>query len=203
MSKKKTRNKQPNTAAINGGAQAQQSTASTKPDRAFRYHAWLLAPIIACVVAVAILTRGRREHGSPAFSSTTPPVLEAKFVGAAQCATCHEQENSLWRGSHHQLAMLPATNFTVLGNFNRARFNNNGVTSTFYRKGEKFMVNTDGPDGALHDYEIKYTFGVYPLQQFLIPMPGGRLQALGIAWDTRPKDRGGQRWLFLLSLIHI
>ncbi|MGB6553654.1 MAG: tetratricopeptide repeat protein [Candidatus Binataceae bacterium] len=197
MSKKKTRNKQPNTAAINGGAQAQQSTASTKPDRAFRYHAWLLAPIIACVVAVAILTRGRREHGSPAFSSTTPPVLEAKFVGAAQCATCHEQENALWRGSHHQLAMLPATNSSVLGNFNRASFNNNGVTSTFYRKGEKFMVNTDGPDGALHDYEIKYTFGVYPLQQFLIPMPGGRLQALGIAWDTRPKARGGQRWFFL------
>ena len=133
----------------------------------------------------------------PALSSTTSPVPEAKFVGAAQCATCHEQENALWRGSHHQLAMLPAANSTVLGNFNRASFNNNGVTSTFFRKGERFMVNTDGPDGMLRDYEIKYTFGVYPLQQFLIPMPGGRLQALGIAWDTRPKDRGGQRWFFL------
>lgn len=133
----------------------------------------------------------------PALSSTTSSVLEAKFVGAAQCATCHEQENSLWRGSHHQLAMLPAANSTVLGNFNHASFNNNGVTSTFYRKGEKFMVNTDGPDGVLRDYEIKYTFGVYPLQQFLIPMPGGRLQAFGIAWDSRPKERGGQRWFSL------
>ena len=28
-------------------------------------------------------------------------------------------------------------------------------------------------------------------------MPGGRLQALGIAWDSRPKERGGQRWLHL------
>ena len=32
---------------------------------------------------------------------------------------------------------------------------------------------------------MKYTFGVYPLQQYLVPFPGGRLQALGIAWDSR------------------
>ena len=59
------------------------------------------------------------------------------------------------------------------------------------------MVRTEGPDGALHDYEIAYTFGVYPLQQYLIEFPGGRYQALGIAWDTRPKDQGGQRWFHL------
>jgi hypothetical protein len=59
------------------------------------------------------------------------------------------------------------------------------------------MVRTDGPDSALHDYEIKFTFGVLPLQQHLIAMPGGRLQALGIAWDSRPRELGGQRWFFL------
>ena len=45
--------------------------------------------------------------------------------------------------------------------------------------------------------EIAYTFGVYPLQQYLIAFPGGRLQALGIAWDSRPKEQGGQRWFHL------
>ena len=59
------------------------------------------------------------------------------------------------------------------------------------------MVRTDGPDGALHDYAIAYTFGVYPLQQYLIAFPGGRYQALGIAWDSRPKEQGGQRWFHL------
>ena len=29
------------------------------------------------------------------------------------------------------------------------------------------------------------------------PLPGGRLQALGIAWDTRPAGEGGQRWFHL------
>ena len=89
-----------------------------------------------------------------------------------------------------------------MGDFNHASFNNN-VTSTFFRKGSKFTVRTDGPDGALHDYEIEYTFGVYPLQQYLIAMPGGRLQAFGIAWDSRPAKRGGQRWFSLHPGQHI
>ena len=59
---------------------------------------------------------------------------------------------------------------------------------------KRFMVRTEGPDGAPHDYEIAYTFGVSPLQQYLIAFPGGRYQALGIAWDSRPKEQGGQRW---------
>ncbi len=59
------------------------------------------------------------------------------------------------------------------------------------------MVETDGPDGSLATYEVKYTFGIEPLQQYLIELPGGRLQALSIAWDTRPVEQGGQRWFHL------
>jgi hypothetical protein len=43
----------------------------------------------------------------------------------------------------------------------------------------------------LYDYEIKYTFGATPLQQYLIEFPDGRLQAVTSAWDRRPKDAGG------------
>ncbi len=93
--------------------------------------------------------------------------------------------------------MQPASDVTVLGNFDRTTFSNAGVTSTFFRRGSSFMIRTDGPDGTLHDYEIKFTFGVFPLQQYLIAMPGGRLQALGIAWDSRPRPQGGQRWFSL------
>jgi cytochrome c553 len=149
------------------------------------------------VVAVALVARRMRKSARPALSLTRPSMLGAKFVGAAECVTCHERENARWQGSHHQLAMQPAANPTVLGDFNHASLNNNDITSTFFRSGSKFMVRTDGPDGALHDYEIKYTFGVYPLQQYLIGMSSGRLQAFGIAWDSRPSERGGQRWFAL------
>ena len=85
----------------------------------------------------------------------------------------------------------------MLGDFANAQLEHFGVATSFFRDGAKFIVRTDGPDGALHDYQIAYTFGVYPLQQYLVAFPGGRLQAFGIAWDSRPDDQGGQRWVRL------
>jgi Flp pilus assembly protein TadD len=93
--------------------------------------------------------------------------------------------------------MQVAGEATVLGDFAKAKFDHAGVTSTFFRRDGGYFVNTDGPDGKPADFAIKYTFGVAPLQQYLIELPGGRLQALGIAWDTRPKGDGGQRWFHL------
>jgi len=121
----------------------------------------------------------------------------ASFVGASTCAECHAAEPALWGKSHHALAMQKATAATVLGDFANTLFEHFGVTTTFSRLGDKFMVRTDGSDGALHDYEIAYTFGVYPLQQYLIEFPDGRIQALSVAWDARPKAEGGQRWFHL------
>jgi hypothetical protein len=123
--------------------------------------------------------------------------VAAKHAGSAQCATCHAREHAAWKGSDHDLAMQLADGKSVLGDFANAKFTYAGTTSTFSRRDGKFFVNTDGPDGKLADYEIKYAFGVRPLQQYLIELPGGRLQALGIAWDSRPKTQGGQRWFHL------
>jgi Tfp pilus assembly protein PilF len=93
--------------------------------------------------------------------------------------------------------MQQANDRTVRGDFNKANFAHAGVTSSFFKRDNKYYVRTDGRDGKLADFEIKYTFGVSPLQQYLIEFPDGRLQALSIAWDTRPKKEGGQRWFHL------
>jgi len=122
--------------------------------------------------------------------------LEAAYLGDMRCLSCHQKEHTLWQNSHHDLAMQKADTATVLGNFNTT-IDYNGIKTTFYKKGKTFMVRTEGPDGKLHDYEVAYTFGVYPLQQYLIPFPGGRYQALDIAWDSRKKEEGGQRWFHL------
>ncbi len=119
------------------------------------------------------------------------------YVGRAQCVSCHAEQNARWTGSHHDLAMQEATEASVLGDFDDAEFEQFGVVSRFYREDGRFMVRTDGPDGKLRDYAIKYSFGVYPLQQYLIEFPGGRLQALDIGWDSRPEEQGGQRWFHL------
>jgi len=121
----------------------------------------------------------------------------ATFVGSERCSACHPGEHRDWLSSQHKAAMQEATEATVLGNFDSATFAKDGVESTFFKKDGKFWVRTDGPDGKIADFEIRHTFGVAPLQQYLIELPGGRLQALGIAWDARAKDQGGQRWFHL------
>jgi Flp pilus assembly protein TadD len=93
--------------------------------------------------------------------------------------------------------MQEATDEAVLGDFHDVSFEHYGVRSTFFRRDGKFMVKTDGPDGKLQEYPIAYTFGVDPIQQYLIAFPGGRYQALNVVWDARPKGRGGQRWFHL------
>jgi predicted CXXCH cytochrome family protein len=122
---------------------------------------------------------------------------EPTFVGSNTCASCHRSEADLWRGSQHKLAMQHATGSSMLGDFNDASFDHYGVHSRFFRKEGKYLVETDGADGKLATFEVKYTFGVDPLQQYLVEFPDGRLQALSLAWDTRPKERGGQRWFHL------
>jgi hypothetical protein len=121
----------------------------------------------------------------------------AAYVGTVTCAECHAKEHAAWRGSQHERAMQEATATTVLGNFDGARLTQAGVTTRFFRRDGRYFVNTDGPDGKPGDFEIRYTFGVYPLQQYLVELPGGRLQALGVAWDARPQAQGGQRWFHL------
>jgi len=93
--------------------------------------------------------------------------------------------------------MADATPATVLGNFTDAGIEYAGVRSQFFRRDGKFYVRTDGSDGQLATFEIRYTFGVYPLQQYLIALSNGRIQALPIAWDARPRAEGGQRWFHL------
>ena len=122
----------------------------------------------------------------------TAPDAEAVYVDSATCAGCHPLEAESWTGSHHDLAMQHADDTSVLGDFDDASFTHAGVTTRFFRRGEQYWVNTEGPDGELRDYPIAYTFGVEPLQQYLVEFPGGRLQSLTVAWDTDE-----QRWFTL------
>jgi len=119
------------------------------------------------------------------------------FAGSPTCGACHPAQAALWAGSHHDLAMQEATAATVLGDFEDAAVPLPGATVRFTREGGAFMVHAPGPDGITRAYEVAYTFGVDPLQQYLVAMPGGRLQALHVAWDSRPAAEGGQRWFAL------
>ncbi len=125
------------------------------------------------------------------------PAAAAEYVGSDTCAGCHSKEAALWQDSHHHDAMLPATDATVAGDFADAEYTHFEVTSRFFRRGDDFLVNTEDSAGKRQDFTVRYTFGVHPLQQYLVEFPGGRLQALSVAWDNRAVGEGGQRWFHL------
>jgi predicted CXXCH cytochrome family protein len=121
-----------------------------------------------------------------------PPATRTAYAKNDLCLQCHAAQAKDWATSHHFHAMAPATEPNVLGDFGGVEFERDGVVSRFFRRDGKFVVHTDGPDGALADFDVAYTFGVHPLQQYLIAQPRDRLQGLTIAWDTERR-----RWFHL------
>ena len=147
---------------------------------------------------VVVLTFGLFAPKWPLLQSSQQAVQPAaEFIGSETCSGCHQAQAASWSNSQHKHAMDHATEKSVLGDFTGATFDYNGVRSRFFRGDGKYLVETDGPDGKLATFQIKYTFGIDPLQQYLIEFPDGRVQALAIAWDARPKEKGGQRWFHL------
>ena len=134
--------------------------------------------------------------GGPQGGQAAQIAAAPEYAGSASCASCHPKAYQAWLGSHHQRAMLPATADSVAGDFAGASIApagaQAGVRASFQEREGRFLVATDGPDGALAEFEARYVFGAQPLQQYLLELPGGRLQALDIAWDTV-----GQRWFHL------
>lgn len=119
------------------------------------------------------------------------------YVGSQACASCHQQQYDLWQGSHHDWAMQPATADSVLGDFDNAEFDHFGEITRFSRSKDGFFVTTNNAEGQQQTFKVAYTFGFYPLQQYLLPTGNGRLQTLSVSWDSRPRAEGGQRWFHL------
>lgn len=162
--------------------------------KSFRWISPALGIVIGLVVCTTAFWGCSQEESPPAISETPSQTKraaspsrrfpDAEYVGGETCAKCHPHEMKMWADSHHDWAMKVPTEETVLANFDNAKFTHKGVTTTFFKRDGQFLVNTEGPDGKLRDYPIKYTFGKTPLQQYLVEFPGGRLQTLATTWDT-------------------
>ena len=173
------------------GRTAQGKTNSNPP----RESRWLMRLAIGSLVALV------PSWLIADWWTVIPSDVSATYVGRASCVECHQSEYQQWQGSHHDLAMDSATADTVLGDFNDAQLEHFGTLSRMFRRGDDFIVNTEGPNGQLRDFRIKYVFGVEPLQQYLVEFDrpaemveneNARLQVLRITWDTERN-----RWFYL------
>ncbi len=145
---------------------------------------WILLGVVATAVIVLAIPLELVFDSARRTAASTLDAPGPVFVGRDRCVGCHQAATEAWRGSDHDLAMAEATEATVLGDFDDIEVEYHGITSRFFRRDGGFFVHTEGPGGEMGDFEIAYTFGHDPLQQYLVPFPGGRLQCLSIAWDT-------------------
>ena len=150
---------------------------------------WKITGIIATLVIVLSMPLYLLKQRLGSEGDVLPDSrAAATFVGRDRCSECHREEHKRWQDSDHSWSMALADETSVRGDFNNTTFAHMGVVSRFFRKGDRFFVNTEGPDGERGDFEIQYTFGIRPLQQYLVPFPGGRLQCLPLAWDVERKE---------------
>jgi len=127
------------------------------------------------------------------------PLTESKlaYVGKESCIECHEAEYQDWTGSDHDLSMDFANDSSVLGDFNNATLFRNNQLHKMYKKGGQFFVYTDGEEGKMQEYQVKYVFGYYPLQQYLVAFQGGRLQTLALTWNSKDHN-----WYYMADSVY-
>ncbi|MEL7536577.1 MAG: tetratricopeptide repeat protein [Pseudomonadota bacterium] len=150
---------------------------------------------LSTIVFLGALVSGCSNDDPPAQVSAN--IVAPTYVGSEACQTCHRGQAAAWRESHHYLAMLPATEQSVVGDFDDAHVEHFGTRYQFQTKDGRFVATAEDDTGELQEFDISHTFGIEPLQQYLITFPDGRLQALSVAWDSRPAAAGGQRWFHL------
>jgi len=146
---------------------------------------WKIAGLVATVILVLsvplyMLKNITTEHQKVEISVAT-------FTGSKSCIECHKLAYDLWLKSDHYFAMDTASSTSVLGDFDDAELALDGQVHKFYKRDNKFYVFTDGPNGNMEEFEVQYTFGAWPLQQYLVPLDNGRLQTLALTWDTITK----------------
>ncbi|MCW8865924.1 MAG: multiheme c-type cytochrome [Colwellia sp.] len=129
-----------------------------------------------------------------AFSSESKaPQQKQVVIANQQCTVCHQEQQHNWQQSDHAKSMAIADEKSVLANFNNTKAEHYGQKAHFFIEGKEYKATISYDDKST-TYAVKYTFGFFPLQQYLVNTGKGKLQVLPFAWDTRKKSDGGQRW---------
>ncbi len=163
------------------------------------------------------------KNGKDAYdkiSSTSIKYIDG-YVGDENCINCHKSEYELWKGSHHDLAMQIANDSTVLGDFDDHKITIDKIAYHFYKKQNNYFVQIKEIDGSEKEYKIDYTFGLTPLQQYLVDFDLGKKQVLRVTWDVKSNkwyhqyagdkisthdwlhwDKGAQNWNTMCAECH-
>jgi predicted CXXCH cytochrome family protein len=135
-----------------------------------------LARYAVSVLALALVTTAACGRGTRDVSS---------FAGSTRCGSCHHEEHAAWAGSLHAAAAREARPGTVAAVFNGRRVEGRSVQATVRADGTALVFDVaERP----HPYTADLVLGRAAVEQFLAPFPGGRWQAVPLAWDAVARE---------------
>src|SRR5262249_13270584 len=80
--------------------------------------------LVVAIIALAwvvVRFRHRLDEGSER-PKAGPASGTAQYIGSESCISCHTEEGAEWQKSQHYAAMAQASEQSVRGNFNNAKF---------------------------------------------------------------------------------
>lgn len=143
---------------------------------------------------------------SPAPAASLPGPVQlptGDYVGSAACQSCHKSQHAAWHDSYHRTMTQPATEQSVLGDFNNVRLTGKDLEVRLFRDGERFMAELNiakPPTTAL--CQVVLTTGshyrqaywmVAPNDSHLLPLPFMYLKAEK-RWIPRYAGYINTRW---------
>ena len=117
-------------------------------------------------VFLTILTACTDEKKEP-YSEIKTPASHPEYVGAESCKECHQEEHKDWKKSDHFYAMQKATKEYVKADFNTT-YSADQIQYKFTQNDTAYFVEIKDQNEPVQTFEIAYTFGWHPLQQYLL-----------------------------------
>jgi len=131
--------------------------------------------LIAVLLLAVALPRARGgEEAQP-----TSEAAASGYVGSEACARCHRKEFELWEHSSHAHTFLPASEDTLPTDMlEGGTLKHAPGSTTVHREGQRFVVETLGPNGKDQRYDLTHVVGRMRIRMFVATLPDGRRQVL-------------------------
>lgn len=166
--------------------------------RKYRFIYFLLAGLSVAAAYYAIRsfrppTKSARLSDS---SSVAAPVIapddkvHAGYAGSAACRDCHAAAFAKWQNSNHGLAEREISKVKDHAAFEprQTLIHGKEKTEVFVDADGLAKILARGRDQQEHAFTAVRVIGNNPLRQFLVPAPGGRMQAHDVALDPAKNE---------------
>lgn len=149
-------------------------------------HAGAWSTSMGCQAAPRDLPGGRTLEAVPVPEVIPTWQDHADFVGAKECAPCHQDAYRAWQASPHGQSMARPSPRSVAGRFDGARVELEDGAGVALRVGDAYVFELSGPGGR-ETFPVELVLATGRTHQlYLTQTPDGRYRLLPVYWASLP-----------------